>query len=242
MNSLKESNHESHFVMNQNLLVTLFVCWQCAVQEKLVHCSFISDHHFSPVVMKPTCLLYVMWLKSSSVSIHRYNSVAPRSWTDTFFSELRELPPLSGKSTLLLPSLWHWALFNGHCVSRWLAPGGQGVVLHRHSWLTNVRSGTGRGPRGPNNAHPLGRVSCHLSSLVRGGWRLARVCEGGVVRDWLGYVMGVGCWQLLSSTTAAGFQGWLGNWATTGDQFTETHTFLPTSYIHTMKCVDKYLL
>lgn len=115
-------------------------------------------------------------------------------------------------------------------VSRWLAPGGQGVALHGHSWLTNVRSGTGREPWGPNNTRPLGCVSCHLSSLVRGGWRLAGVCEGGVVRDWLGRVMGVGCRQLLRSTTAARFQGWLGSWATTGDWFTHTYTrtFLPT--------------
>lgn len=242
MNSLKESNHESHFFHESesisHAVCLLTMCGAGKTGPLLIHFrpSFFT-------CCNEACLLfYVMWLKCSSVSIHRYNSVAPRSWTDTFFSELRELPPLSGKSTLLLPSLWHWALFNGHCVSRWLAPGGQGVALHGHSWLTNVRSGTGRGPHGPNNTHPLGRVSCHLSSLVRGGWRLARVCEGGVVRDWLGCVMGVGCWQLLRSTTAAGFQGWLGNWATTGDQFTETHTFLPASYIHTMECVDKYLL
>lgn len=160
-----------------------------------------------------TCLLLcVMWLKSSSASIHRYNSVAPRGWTSTFLPELRELPPLSGKSALhlFLPSPWHWALFNGHCVSRWLAPGGQGVALHGHSWLTNVRSGTGRGPCGPNNTHPLGRVSCHLSFLVRGGWRLAGVCEGGVVTDWLGCVMGGGVLAAAAFNHCRGIPGLTG--------------------------------
>ncbi len=139
------------------LIILLLFCSWTGLQWS--HCLFL--HAASKDISWKVEI--VRWLKSSPSSVRRYDSVAPCDWTGTFLPKLRELPSLSGKSAL--PSPWHWARFNGHCVSRWLAPGGQGVALHGHSWLTNVSGGTMETEQYPS----LG--ACLLPSVLsRPGW------------------------------------------------------------------------